>query len=120
MLPCHLLPHKPAPLAVGFVTSKPCTRNLTQMVQAVAAPMAPPAPAVSLRVITAADLSQQELDELTARPRINFTSILDTVQHLRLVQTCQTSPSVLQRNHCGMMQYQQIVECKKRLPAICL
>ena len=79
MLPSALLPARQCLLLLQPVSqSKPCLRQAV-MVQAAAAPMAPPAPAVSLRVVSAADLSQQELQELTARPRIDFASILDTV-----------------------------------------
>ena len=55
-------------------------------VQAVAAP-APPKPAVvPMRVVTASDLSAPQLRELTARPRIDFASVLDTV--LPCCDTC--------------------------------
>ena len=77
MLPAQLLINKLSSVGVSATTNRPGCRQAV-MVAAVAAPVAPPK-AVSLRVVSAADLSQQELQELTARPRIDFASILDTV-----------------------------------------
>ena len=68
------------------------------MVQAVTAPPAPQkleTSAVGMRVVTAGDLSQAQLSSLTARPRIDFASVLDTVRWLHLLQ------AVVQRQAYG-------------------